>query len=316
MSVIVCTLFENHYHYGLAALINSLYAKGYRGEIYAGYKGNLPQWAENAKPNSEINWLNANTLNVSEDLQIHFLPIEADVHLANYKPSFMKLLFTNMRTDIDGIVYFDPDIVIKCKWSFFEKWIGYGVALVHEIISNDMPQTHPIRKGWIEVAQKINREVTRTINSYINSGFCGVLRKDIEFLYLWEDIINVAAVHYDLNKNRFIHSQDRSNLFFAHDQDAFNIAAMCCNCPVSEMGPEGMDFLQGGFTMSHAIGSPKPWNKKYLISSFKGINPTMADRGFWAYSTSPIRCYSDKTVKIKRISISAAGFIGRFYSKK
>jgi len=35
MQYVACTLFEKSYHYGLAALVNSLYKQGFRGDFFA-----------------------------------------------------------------------------------------------------------------------------------------------------------------------------------------------------------------------------------------------------------------------------------------
>jgi hypothetical protein len=314
MNTIICTLFEKHYHYGLAALTNSLYHHGFRGSIYAGYRGSLPEWCSNAKDSHNDTWPNCRVLDVAKDLQIYFLPLDTDFHLTNYKPFFMLRLLNHLRKDAEAIAYFDPDIVVKCQWIFFENWMCAGVALVHEITANDMPATHPIRRQWEDVITKCNRKLTRNLTSYINGGFCGVHKLNEEFLHLWADVMNTAIKHYDLNPAKFMPS-DRTHLFFATDQDALNIAAMCSRFPISEIGPEGMDLAYGGWTMSHAVGSPKPWKKKFILSALKGNPPSLTDRSYWLYVEGPVSCYSSVTIKLKRLSILIAAFIGRFYRR-
>ena len=223
---VICTLFEGNYHYGVAALVNSLQNKGFKGDIYAGYKGTLSNWSSFAFSNYDINWKDAKTLRISDDINIHFLPVDTKYHLTNYKPFFLLDILKITTISVDGIFYFDPDIVIKCEWFFFEKWISHGVALVHEIISNDMPFNHPIRKGWEELIFKTGGHIFNKIDSYINAGFFGLQIQNINFLYNFSKFIEFAVNenNSDLTKIDFT---SRVDLFFAKDQDALNIAAMC-----------------------------------------------------------------------------------------
>ncbi|MEO7310416.1 MAG: hypothetical protein ABIX01_08470 [Chitinophagaceae bacterium] len=310
----VCTLFEGHYHYGVAALTNSLYQYGFRGAVYAGYRGELPEWAASATINPGIDWAGCRTLSVVDGLEIHFIPVVTDYHLTNYKPDFMLRLWEGPGMDADGLAYFDPDIVVKCKWDFFERWMSYGVALVHEIVSNDMPPTHPIRMEWHEVIEKTGMQKNRDIMSYINGGFCGVSRKYIEFLEVWSNVIKTAIRHYGQDPAVFA-SYDRTSTFWNVDQDAFNIAAMCCVSPISEMGSEGMDFINAGWTMSHATGSPKPWKKNFLKLVLSGKPPTLAEKGFWLHAATPITAFSQSYIRYKSICIAIASFGGRFYRR-
>src|SRR4051812_41756077 len=112
MASVICTLFENHYHYGLAVLVNSLYKQGYTGNVYVGYKGALPNWVTNSgKVSSQINffeWSAVHTLKVSAELDLYFLPLTTDYHLTNYKPDFMLNLLNGPAGEADKIFYFDP----------------------------------------------------------------------------------------------------------------------------------------------------------------------------------------------------------------
>lgn len=314
MSSAVCTIFEGHYHYGVAALSNSLYIHGYRGDIYAGYRGQLPFWASSALNNSAIGWSGCKSMEIITGLWIHFLPITVDSHLAHHKPDFMLQLLEGPAKGNNGIVYFDPDIVIRCKWGFYEKWITYGVALVHEVVSNDMPPTHPSRKEWEKVIEFYKKGVVNKLYSYLNCGFCGVEQKYIEFLKVWSDIIKIAVREYGLDPAEFA-SFDRTNVFWSIDQDAFNIAAMCCSSPLSEIGSEGMDFVEAGWTMSHATGTPKPWKKIFLMSFLDGKPPSRAEKAFWMYVDGPVKMFNPIYINYKRISLTVASFLGRFYRR-
>lgn len=311
MITAICTFCEGHYHYGLAALINSLYNNGFKGNIYAGYRGQLPFWsAERVETN--LFGKGGFTLKVADGLDLHFILVNTDFNLTNYKPFFMINILENFEPDIEAVVYIDPDIVVKCDWNFFERWMSHGVALVHEIINNDMPASHPIRKEWEKVIRKCNEQVVRSINSYINGGFCGVSRSNFEFIYLWAKIIEKAIENYNFKPTLFLQSE-RTHIFFAGDQDALNVTAMCSVSPISEIGPEGMDFIPGGWTMSHALGSPKPWNNNFILSVIKGRPPSLADKAYWANVQGPIIIH--KYYNIKNLVISCAAFIGRFYRR-
>ncbi len=313
MSYAVCTLFEGHYHNGVAVLCNSLYRKGFRGSMYAGYKGKLPEWASKAKESTECEWKGCSTMEIEKGFYIHFLPIKTHYHLSNYKPAFMIQLFEGLAENKKGLIYFDPDIVVRCNWSFFENWCGCGVAVVHDIVFNDMPATHPIRQGWADLIRKSNRQTYSQLQSYLNGGFCGLRKAEVEFLFIWKEFIHLAISDYGHLPDKFV-SVEKTSLFFLCDQNAFNIAAMCVK--VSEIGPEGMDFVPGGRIMSHATGRPKPWIKNFIGSAFKGKPPSSADHAFWAYANYPLTPFKTKThLKFKQGCLMLASFIGRFYRR-
>ena len=147
MNSAVCTLFEGNYHYGVGALANSLYAQGFRGTIYAGYRGPLPPWVNGSKTTD-----GCTDFSPVEGLVLRFIPLSTKAHLTNFKPDFMLSLWQKQCPQAESIFYFDPDIVVICSWPFFERWVQAGVALCADI-NPSMPKNHPLRHAWNQFYQ-------------------------------------------------------------------------------------------------------------------------------------------------------------------
>lgn len=305
--LIVCTLFEGDYHFGLAALINSLVQNGFQGCIVAGYRGALPPWMGQLKALG-----NDGRFEISPGARIEFIHLDTPVHFTNLKPQFMKQLLGE-RPSCRYICYFDPDIVIRCAWSFYAQWVRHGVALCEDINGN-LPANHPLRQRWIELVSPSGFKNPQALSRYYNGGYIGLPATCAGFLDLWQHATRIAeSTGFD---SRAFGTGDRTNPFFRADQDTLNIAAMYSEYPLTTVGAEGMDFVPGGGAMFHAIGSPKPWRKKMVLCALGGVPPSGSDKAFLAYLTYPIRPYSRFGLARRRLSCRVGALIGRFYRRR
>ncbi len=158
MQSIVCTMFEGHYAIGAAAFANSLSANAFRGQIVMGYRGELPGWIKQLK---EVDPTRSEYQIAG--MSIRFIPLDSvTIHLTNYKPDFMLQIF-DLYPNVDVVFYFDPDIFVKCCWSFFEEWAISGVSMVEDV-NSPMYSTHPIRNKWRTYFAKFQRKLHRPID--------------------------------------------------------------------------------------------------------------------------------------------------------
>jgi hypothetical protein len=306
--MIACTLFEGDYHFGVVALINSLVKNGFRGCISVGYRGPLPAWIRQLRSSDS-----SGTYIVAQEVTIKFIALDVHMHFANFKPDFVRQLIKE-NPACKYIWYFDPDIIIRCSWKFYVQWVQCGIALCEDITNGTMPINHPIRCQWIQLVTKLGIDNPTPISRYYNSGFVGLPITSESFLVLWQDVLRLAASQ-GIDTHAF-GIDNRTSPFHAADQDAMNIAAMFCRHPLSTIGPEGMNFVPGGFTMFHSVGSPKPWRKNMIISALLGNSPSSSDKEFLANIDSPICPYSRFERMRKRLGCSFGAFIGRFYHRR
>jgi hypothetical protein len=310
MKSAVCTLFEGNYHYGVGALANSLYAQGYRGTIFCGYRGALPPWAASAQ-----NGQGAAEFRAADGLALRFVPLSTPFHLTNIKPDFALDLWRDHCPEAEALFYFDPDIVVLCPWAFYEEWVRDGVALCADV-NPAMPPNHPIRGAWKRYYAPHGVEFRREPDIYFNGGFFGLHRGQMEFLECWKKLQEWMAPAIGGLQN--VNVRDRTFLFHKTDQDAMNVAAMASEAPISPMGQDGMDIQHGGggYVMSHALGGAKPWKKKFLKTLLtKGHGPSRADRMYFRHVQHPIRLYSGAGLSRKKAVLLAASALGRILSK-
>jgi hypothetical protein len=303
----ICTLFEGDYHHGVAALVNSLARAGYEGTVWIGYRGSLPVWVNQLKSlNVPGEYL------VADKIRLAFVLLNTKIHFANYKPQFMLDLLANQANDADHMWYFDPDICLRCSWSFFETWSRFGIAICQDAINNILPANDPLTLQWIEIGINAGLGRPRPLLHYFNSGMVGVSVANKSFLELWQRMIELAIAGGS-NTHKFS-TGNRERPFFMLDQDAMNIAAMCTEHPLTTMGPDAMGFIPGGYTMYHVMG-PKPWRGSMTRRALDGRKPSLASKFYLTHTTSPIRIYSPLQLRLKKLDCSVATAIGRFYHR-
>jgi len=300
----VCTLFEGEYHYGVGALVNSLYENGYRGIVYAGFRGALPPWASPVTAGPGYS-----EYQVAQSCSIRFVELTTNRHLTNHKPDFLLDLWQSQCSEAAALFYFDPDITIKCGWDYFEQWVQCGVALCEDVNSPWNP-THPLRLRWKRFLASHGGNMNSSHSLFVNGGFIGVAREHIGFLREWSRILGLLGPQ--TGELRKLYLGDRSLLFQIPDQDALNITLYSTAVPVSVIGKEGMDFIPGGYTMSHAAGVAKPWTKRMLLSALNGVPPSAADKGYLQHASHPLRLYSPVQLLAKTIDLRFGSTVGRF----
>ncbi|MBS0340242.1 MAG: hypothetical protein JSS56_06915 [Proteobacteria bacterium] len=305
----LCTLFEGHYHYGVAALANSLLANGYEGELWAGYRGELAGWIT-GHPRYDAA---TGHLKLSEKFGLHFLRLETPVFFTYYKAAFMRQVLDKHAPQADVVAYIDPDIVVKSAWQDMVPWFEGGIALVEDVNWN-FPARHPKRLMWREWFEPHGVVQRRLLDRYYNAGFFAVPREHAEFLALLSWMCELVAEYNAGLKH--IKAGDATDLFHSTDQDALNFALCAYDVPLNTAAGDAMDFLPGGYYMSHAIGWPKPWTRNHIRSALKGFPPTLATKAYYDFANHPIRPHAPWRLALRRASLHLASVIGRFYRKR
>jgi hypothetical protein len=309
-----CTLFEGHYHFGVAVLINSLYQNNFKGVFIAGYRGSLPPWAINCvKEKTYKDGTDYLSMPLNNDCEVIFIKITTSWHLTNYKSKFIQNIFDLIPSLDSQIYYFDPDIVVKCDIIVLEKWHSHGICLVEDCTFPYMPDNHFIRSEWKKILQIRNIPITREFSRYYNAGFIALSRKNIDFLSMWTFLL-MESENHGYNLSQFTTSS-RGDTWAAADQDHLNLTLMVTEDPISTVGPDGMDFEPAGFLLSHAVGPRKPWRRSYVIEAIQGFPPSRTDKIFWEYANGPIYPFSNLKIKLSKLSLKIGILIGRFIQR-
>jgi len=308
MKTALCTLFEGSYHHGVAALCNSLVAAGYRGELWAGHRGALPRWATGAPQFDPA----SGRLRLNDDFTLCFVALDTALHFNYYKPAFMRRVLEVHAPDAHAVAYFDPDIVVKCDWSALEVWFDGGIALVEDV-NEAMPPRHPKRLLWTAYFARHGHAAVRTLDRNYNAGFIGVPRELRALLDTW-DALCTLVWEYNGRTQR-VKSGAAATLFNSTDQDAMNFALMQHDVPLNTAGRDAMDFVPGGYYLSHAIDLPKPWSARHLLRALRGYPPSLAMRAYYRYAGGPLRAHSAVALAWRRLSLGLAAVIGRFYRR-
>ena len=295
---VIVTLSENHYHTGVAALINSLCKSEFTGLIYIGYKGALPSWISQLENSSDEYFK-------IKSCYIKFSEIITDLHFGYYKPIAIMNIF-DQYISAEKVYYFDSDIIVNAPWEYFKKWLDNGVSLCLDNCFPFVHYNHPWKKEWKSLSSSGS---TYHCNYYVNSGFIGIEPADKLLIQRWIEITrNYQNQGGDITK--FEKDGQRA---IKGDQDLLNAAiSVTPEINYSIIGTEGMGFTSPAYLMSHAVYDIKPWKKNFIkILLSRGHKPNLADHTFFSHLKNPIKVFDNKTHYFKRINLKTASILGR-----
>lgn len=306
--IVATTLAENKYFLGLSALLNSMVTHGkYIDKIVVGYREELPKWLPKLSPSK-----NGLSCILNSGIELELIEMKGNLHMVHEKPKWFRYFTEILEPDADEYFFFDSDIVIVNRMSFFGEWVKQGVAICEDV-NYSMNRNHPIRKQWAEFAQDEDLSVQSEIDWYYNSGFLGWTKHTKAFLSDWERCFQILAKRSgDMKQFRV---NNRTHPVLSANQDSLNLAAMITELPVSTIGPEAMGFKNGMQLMSHPIG-PKPWNKKYIGDFLSGYPPRTSDLNYWGnINGSEFSPTNAILVSYKKFICKFLRGLGRFYQR-
>lgn len=312
----ICTLIEKDYHLGLAALINSLIKNQFNGIIWVGYKGKIPPWIKN--PIKKELYTESE---IPGNITIRFIELKTTRHLTNYKAKFIFDILNDYSPETNKIFYFDPDIVIKKNWKFFDEWVDLGIAICEDC-GSPLPADNWLHLSWQKFLKENNIDLSIRYNNYFNAGFLGIKRENIEFINTWIQLLDIVENKFPAITNKICVADEENmirHVFGWPDQDCFNITMQLSNHQLCLLGKSGMGF---GYELS-TLGTPmfhyvstKPWQiKSYFFDKLRARNSAMfpyAHLQYWQNAKTPIRPFSNFYLFFRKIDLKLYLLIGKY----
>ena len=266
------TLCEPGFAAGAAALFNSLNEAGFDGTFIIGLKG------------APCRWMRAVPKLPSGSANFRIVEVDTDRHLTHAKARFATRILDELCPRCAGVVYFDPDIIVKARWTEIVEHVRAACAVCADASS---PGWKESGDAWVAFAQQVSGRKPELDGLCCNAGFVGVSRPFRRVFELWEQLID-ACIKNGFDARCFTWDNEHPLPFFFVDQDMLNIAIRLAGVPVWIGGPETMDFAPGGRWVSHAITTPKPWDRWYLPRALAGRTIRACDIAFWENASAPI----------------------------
>jgi hypothetical protein len=300
MNLAIFTLFEGDYHLGVAALINSAAACGFRGRFFVFYRDRLPPWFSPELDRSLQ----------QSGIQLVFEACNPPRHLGYHKPFAARQILAE-HPDLDGIVYADPDVAFLAPWPFFTKWVSAGVALCLDCNYPWIHKNHPWRYEWRALAKRAGLTIRQEPAEYPNGGFFALRSDDREFLEHW--IAGILQFEKE-GGNTGQYAMAARPGAISSDQDILATSLYAATTEPSYLGLEGMGFNGHFLILSHAVEGPKPWRWCSVKEAVRGKKPTMGVKIWLRNSHDPIPAISRSTLFLKKVDLSLGLLISRFWS--